>query len=451
VRLAWITPLPPVASGVAHYSMDALPAVLAAHAVDVFVASDAELSFAHARQLPAHSVFDFAWMHHTAPYDLVVYQLGNAGCHDFMWPYLFQYPGLVVLHDAHLHHARAAFLLGRRRSADYAAELVFNHPELAEERAAIAVGGFWGAIYYFWPMLRTVVLSARRVAVHNPLVSADLHQSFGAVVDVIRLGVADPLAGECGRYRGLVRARTRARLGISPDAFVVLAYGGVTPEKRIGPAIRAVAATRHHHQDVRLLLVGASPDGYDPLAEARAAGIADRVATTGYVSEEDLPACLVASDAALCLRWPTARETSAAWVQCIAAGLPTVLTDLAHLVHIPTLEPLEWTVRHIETDGRTVTPVAISVDLSDEHGQLARALHRLMADAPLRARLGSAARAYYERHHTILHMGDDYLRVIDAAASAPAPQVVLPAHLRPDPLQLAKSLAGGMGIDLRLE
>ena len=39
----------------------------------------------------------------------------------------------------------------------------------------------------------------------------------------------------------------RARLGIAPDAFVVLAYGGVTPEKRISAAMRAIAATRHHH------------------------------------------------------------------------------------------------------------------------------------------------------------------------------------------------------------
>ena len=53
--------------------------------------------------------------HGLAPYDLVVYQLGNARCHDYMWPYLVRYPGLVVLHDAALHHARARALLARGR------------------------------------------------------------------------------------------------------------------------------------------------------------------------------------------------------------------------------------------------------------------------------------------------------------------------------------------------
>jgi glycosyltransferase involved in cell wall biosynthesis len=450
VRIAWFTPLPPVTSGVARYSVDALPGVLAAHAVDVFVASAAELSFARARQLPARSAHDFVWLHRKAPYGLIVYQLGNARCHDFMWPYLFQFPGLVVLHDAHLHHARAACLLSRQRTREYAAELAFNHPEVPPERSAIGVAGFGGPIAYFWPMLRSVVLSARRVAVHNPVVAAELRESFaGAPVDVIRLGVADPLATAGPRDEARVRAR--AELGIAPDAFVVLVYGGVTPEKRIGAAIHGIAATRHHHHDLRLLLVGMAPGTYDASKVARAAGAADRLTVAGYVSQEQLPSCLLAADAALALRWPTARETSAAWAQCIAAGLPTMLTDLVHLVHIPTLEPRGWTVCHLESAGGPVVPAAISIDITDEDGLLARALRRLITDAPLRASLGAAARAYFESHHTIPQMHGDYLDVIDTAAATPPRSVHLPAHLRPDPLQHATSLAGSIGINLRLE
>ncbi len=59
------------------------------------------------------SAHDFVWARVRTPYDLVVYQMGNAWCHDYMWPYLFKWPGLVVLHDAHLHHARAWSLLRR--------------------------------------------------------------------------------------------------------------------------------------------------------------------------------------------------------------------------------------------------------------------------------------------------------------------------------------------------
>ena len=46
-------------SGIAQYSVDALPGILATHAVDVFVGSAAELSFAQARRIPARSAHDF--------------------------------------------------------------------------------------------------------------------------------------------------------------------------------------------------------------------------------------------------------------------------------------------------------------------------------------------------------------------------------------------------------
>ena len=103
------------------------------------------------------------------------------------------------------------------------------------------------------------------------------------------------------------------------------------------------------------------------------------------------------------------------------------------------------------TDGQPVTPVAISIDLSDEDGLLALALRRLITDAPLRGALGAAGRAYFEAHHAIAHMTGDYLRVIEAAATTPVPEVDLPAHLRPDPSRLAKALAGSIGFDLRFQ
>ena len=71
------------------------------------------------------------WKHRRNEYDLAVFQLGNAGCHDYMWGYLFRYPGLVVLHDAQLHQARALALTRRwkPRREDYLAEFRANHPD----------------------------------------------------------------------------------------------------------------------------------------------------------------------------------------------------------------------------------------------------------------------------------------------------------------------------------
>ena len=117
-RLAWFTPTPPGRSGIAAYNEELLPLLAPRYDIDVFtspLAADQARPEGHPAVFDAH---DFAWKNFTSAYDLVVYQLGNAMCHTFMWPHLFRHPGLVVLHDGQLHHARARALIARGRADD---------------------------------------------------------------------------------------------------------------------------------------------------------------------------------------------------------------------------------------------------------------------------------------------------------------------------------------------
>src|SRR5712692_8955617 len=136
MRLAWFSPLPPVRSGIAAVNANLLPRLDDGLAIDRFVdgnakaAKTAEPDFS-LRALRSPNIFDahdFVWMRRRAPYDLAVYQLGNASCHDYIWAYLARYPGLVVLHDPRLHHARARHLLRRGRPDDYRSEFRYDHP-----------------------------------------------------------------------------------------------------------------------------------------------------------------------------------------------------------------------------------------------------------------------------------------------------------------------------------
>ena len=176
MRIAWFSPLPPVHSGIAAYSVDVLDDVRRGHQVHLYVddrvwgaaggglhagLGPLILPLAGPHGLPLHRAYDFVVRHEQAPYDLIVYPLGNAACHRFMWPYLLRWPGLVVLHDGALHHARAQALLADRRPADYRAEFRFNHPGVDPRVADYVVAGLQGSPYYLWPMLRTVMTRAR--------------------------------------------------------------------------------------------------------------------------------------------------------------------------------------------------------------------------------------------------------------------------------------------------
>src|SRR5205807_1871885 len=86
--------------------------------------------------------------------------------------------------------------------------------------------------------------------------------------------------------------------------------------------------------DVHLLLAGDASE-YTALArDLSPSSAAARIHVSGYLDDGAVDAHLAAADACVCLRWPTALESSASWLQCLAAGRPTIVGDLpAHFTH----------------------------------------------------------------------------------------------------------------------
>lgn len=439
MRVAWFSPLPPDASGIASYSADVLPLLDAPGqgcSIDRFV--DRPASPGVAGVFNAH---DFVWKQQHAPYDLVVYQLGNARWHDYMWAYMVPYPGLVVLHDTRVHHARARHLLKQGRPDDYRREFRYDHPDAPPGVEEYAVEGLSGSIYYFWSMLPVVLQTARLVAVHNARVADELRERYpGLRIDTVRMGVPAPPSEDDAR-------ETLCRpLRIRDTAIVFVAFGHVTVEKRIEPILRALAALVAGGADAHLMIVGQA-DGLPSLpALVEQQGLADRVHVTGYVADDRVASYLAAADACLCLRWPTAGETSASWLRALAAAKATVVTGLAHLADVPTINATTWRPSHASEK-----PVAISVDLLDEDAGLLEAMSKLATDAQLRNELALAGRACWSREHRVDLMASDYRRVMRDAAARTAPPVEgLPAHFTTDYSSLVRRISGEMGVETRL-
>ncbi|MEO5819517.1 MAG: glycosyltransferase family 4 protein [Vicinamibacteraceae bacterium] len=498
MRLAWFTPLAPVRSGIASYSAMVLPALAARHELAIFVGDDvwaARRSEAHlgadgfaaiaAPWGPIRPVHDFAPLHLAQPFDLVVYQLGNAGCHDHMWAYLTRYPGLVVLHDAQLHQSRAHALIARGRTADLRAELAFGHPDAPPGVAEWILAGLGNPGAPIWPLTAVPLAAARAVAVHFPALAADLRDAWpGLDVHVIRHGSPDLGAsgindqGPTTNFQGTPNDQRPTRpaerepsqtwklgvrdslevgswnLGVPAGGVVFAAFGLVTPEKRVPQMLRALAAIRDKVPNVRLRLVGGVTPHYDVAADARAHGVDDLVEVTGWVDDDAFDRAILDSDVCLCLRWPTNREASGPWLRALAAGKPTVVNDLAHLVDLPTLDPRTWNVQVASPAAADATrawrrdeAIAVAIDILDEDHSLVIAMRRLALDAGLRADLGAAARRYWAAGHTVEHMAADYERAIAAAAAAPVrPSRPLPAHVTSDGTALARRLAADVGV-----
>jgi glycosyltransferase involved in cell wall biosynthesis len=455
MRLAWFSPMPPVRSGVAACSRDVIGELGRRHAIDVYVHAnnprESVPTLESLESVRAYSAHDFVWRHRAEPYDLTVFQVGNSSHHDYIWPYLFRYPGLAVLHDVHLQHARAAALLRTQRREHFRVEFRANHPDVSPDLAELAIAGFDNHLYYFWPMYRLIVEASRLTAVHSRPMARQLREELShAHVTTIRLAHGERLSSE---RIGSARVAVRASYGIRDDAVVFGVFGGLMPDKRIPQVLDALSAIVPYAPSAHLLLAGASPRHYDAAADVRQRGLEDRVTITGYLaSESELTDCIAACDVSLNLRWPTAREMSGPWLRALAAARPTITIDLAHLVDVPSIDPRTWKINtaasgsSLLASGSTLVasrsespnseppaasrdPVTVAIDILDEDHSLRLAMRRLATDPPLRASLGAAGQRYWEREHSIPRMADDYECALTEAARLPAPTIRMPEHL----------------------
>lgn len=169
--------------------------------------------------------------------------------------------------------------------------------------------------------------------------------------------------------------RIRRELGIADAAPLVAVVSRLTEMKGLEQFLEAAAALKPRYPEARFLIVGeTAPNNleYLPTLQALAArlGITDRVIFAGIRS--DVPALLSSVNVSV---MPSLNEAlSNVLLESMAAGAPTVATRVGG-----TPEALVDGV-----SGLLVPP--------GDSGALARAISRLLDDAPLAARLGNEAR-----------------------------------------------------------
>ena len=141
--------------------------------------------------------------------------------------------------------------------------------------------------------------------------------------------------------------------------------------------VDAAATLRRRVPGARLTFVGGVTDGYrdELLARAEAAGAGGAVALTGHVSDAEYDEILSRATCAVQLRTFTNGESSAAVMDALSAGLPTVVTQLGAMAELP---------------DDVVVPVRPGAGAEE----VAEVLDELLDDADRRAALGARAHAF---------------------------------------------------------
>jgi hypothetical protein len=131
-------------------------------------------------------------------------------------------------------------------------------------------------------------------------------------------------------------------------------------------------------------------------------GVIQRAVVTGRLPFDELPVHMEAADIVVHLRYPTARETSAALLRVLAQGRPVILSDLAHQAEIP-----RWAV--------------LRADIADEEGEVTRGILTLANDRERRLELARQAAAYVRREHSPARTRQTWEDALHRARDRPDP------------------------------
>jgi len=387
-RLAFISPLPPTKTGIAHYSGELLPELSKYYDIEVIVdqvtVSDPWIS-RHC------SVRDVPWFEsHVDTYDRILFQVGNSAFHQHMFDLIRDYSGVVVLHDFYLSGIMAHRDFQGLAPGSWPKALYQSHGYPALK----AFGSMEGAeLIWQYPASLSVIQEALGLIVHSPH-SIDLgKQWYGGDVGqwtVIPLLRTQPIAFD--------REDSRQRLGLEDRDIVVCAFGHLGPTKLNDRLINAwLASSASKNPRCHLFFVGQNHEGEygrHLLKQIATSDAVNPIRITDWVSQEDYCHHLSAADIAVQLRSLSRGETSASALDVMNYGLALIVNANGSMANLPAEAVMK-----------------LPDEFSDQ--ALISALERLVDDEGLRHQMGREGSKIIQNKHDPSACAKAYFEAIE--------------------------------------
>jgi glycosyltransferase involved in cell wall biosynthesis/SAM-dependent methyltransferase len=371
LKVAYFSPLPPARSGIADYSAALLEELTKLVDVEVFSSKPAAFN-------PNN-------------FDVVLYQVGNNVYHDFCYESALEHPGVVVVHEANLHHLIADITIKR---GDWDAYLRTIEREGSEKDRAYAervrrleVGPDYEGV----PMLRGLLSRSKGAIVHSGCVETELRAAgFSGAVARIPHGAWIPAAN---------RLEFRERLGLDETTPVIGAFGFLKPYKRIAESLRAFRRLVRVQPSAKLILVGEPHPELQLDALIRSLDLGLHVRVLGFRPIEEFVGYVAACDIVLNLRYPTVGENSGTLMRALGLGKAVIVSDVGSFSELP----------------ETICLKA-PVDASEED-LLFEYMNLLVSRPEVRRALGSRAREWVETECPWPKVAERYAHFLERIAA----------------------------------
>jgi hypothetical protein len=195
---------------------------------------------------------DLVWLHARTPFHMCVYELDDTSAHQYVWPYLLRYSGIVLLRNVSMYRSRSRALERQQRRDDLARELEFSRrpmlraPLVASRAVGVAHRSIADALRIDYPEanIRHLPIGIRPITSSSPPARAET--TFGFLdtgdrrqVDVLRR--AAQRARDAGAHVELLIDRDLHALHA---ADVVMALHWPTNGNPLADAIAVMASRR---------------------------------------------------------------------------------------------------------------------------------------------------------------------------------------------------------------
>ncbi len=395
LRIALFSPVAPVKSGVSRYTAQLVPFLAQHFEIDLYVDGYQPTSTEIKTYCAVYHRREFEWRNRLNPYSLNMYHIGNNICHQYIYPVLFRYPGVVVLHDLNLHRARAFALLKSKQVGEYVEEMAYCHGEPGEKAAWVIAGGFDGDILYDrFPLLHLPCQAASGIIVHNRY-SRELVENIPGTPPVKIIPAPSPNVDLPDR------TGARRRLGIPESEFIVASFGFIAHGKDLECAVKAFHRFRRKHPACRYVLVGSPLE--ETYVERLFRDIPEetkrKITVTGYVKETLYRDYLSAADVCINMRYPTQGESSSTLLAAMGAGKPVLIPWYRQFREIPRNACV-----HIDLSPAPETAIYL-------------ALSALVSDRDRAEAIGRNAAEYVRKNHSTRDWAAQIIRFMKKTAA----------------------------------
>lgn len=388
LRVAFFSPLPPAKSGIADYSAALLEELGRLADVHPFAAKPQQ--------------FD------PSGFDIALYQIGNNAYHDFCYEAALEHPGVVVIHEANLHHLIADLTIKRGNWDAYMQEVEHNGGPAAVEYALRVRRLEVGPDYEGVPMLRRLLSRSKAAIVHSACVESELRGAgFSGPVGRIHHGAWIPDTDRMGY---------RHRLGIDETTPLIGAFGFLKPYKRIAESLRAFQRLLQVEPQAKMILVGEPHPEFPLRSIIDSLGLNASVRVLGFTPMEDFVGYLAACDIVLNLRYPTVGENSGTLMRALGLGKAVIISDVGSFGEFPNEICLKAPVDSTEED------------------HLFEYLNLLAGRPDLRESMGARAREWVQRECAWPRVAARYAEFLGAVANG-EPSAFSRVAQRPGDLQ----------------